>query len=227
MGCQAPFDPHAIAVAHFDTTIQRYLEYRLDTVDHLWQTLEADPEFVMSHCLKGHLSMLASTTVISEEVHQSLAAAESRAAAIPRRERGHVTTLRARSEGDLAWACARGDDILFEYPTEYRRSSMHQLHATLLPARWPQQRYRCARAYSPIANAPMTQLFITSISSATTMPVSVAVTRSATSLCHFLSPRLSRAALAAGTRAAGRRPGSTSAQPWQLAAVHRSPDSTR
>jgi hypothetical protein len=33
--------------------------------------------------------------------------------------------------------------------------------------------------------------------------------------------------LAAGMRAAGRRPRSTSAQPRQLAAVHRSPDSTR
>ena len=34
---------HAAAVAHFDTTIQRYLEYRLDTVDHLRQTLQANP----------------------------------------------------------------------------------------------------------------------------------------------------------------------------------------
>ena len=39
--------------ALFDRTVERYLEYRLDTFDHLKAALAADPDLVLAHCLKG------------------------------------------------------------------------------------------------------------------------------------------------------------------------------
>ena len=41
------------AAAAFEMTVQRSLEYRADTADHMQQVLDADPGFAMGHCLKG------------------------------------------------------------------------------------------------------------------------------------------------------------------------------
>ena len=43
------------AAAAVEMTVQRSLEYRADTADHMQQVLDADPGFAMGHCLKGLL----------------------------------------------------------------------------------------------------------------------------------------------------------------------------
>jgi hypothetical protein len=74
------------AVVHYDTTIRRYLEYRTDTIDYIRYTLEADLEFVMGHCLKGYLAILASMTATSHDVRQSLDFVTARVSGLTRRE---------------------------------------------------------------------------------------------------------------------------------------------
>jgi tetratricopeptide (TPR) repeat protein len=106
------------AVAHFDTTIREYLEYRLAAIDSLQRTLAADPEFVMGHCLKGYFGLLACTVTTHHEVRQALEFAEARLQGLTPREQRHVAALRAWLHGDLLTAGAHWDAILLDHPTD-------------------------------------------------------------------------------------------------------------
>jgi tetratricopeptide (TPR) repeat protein len=106
------------AVEHFDTTMRHFLEYRLDTVEHLQQTLKADPEFAMGHCLKGYFGMLASTVAMNADVDQSLRGAEAHSRELTVRERTHIEALRVWHAGDLLRAWQLWDEILTDNPTD-------------------------------------------------------------------------------------------------------------
>src|SRR5262245_11103206 len=49
----------ADAAAAFDRTIAGYLKYRADLASRLGETLAADREFGLAHCLKGYFAMLS------------------------------------------------------------------------------------------------------------------------------------------------------------------------
>lgn len=106
------------AVEHYDTTIRHYLAYQLDTMAYLQDTFDADPEFVMAHCLQGYLAMLAGMAAMRDTARQSLDVTEARTATITPRERLHVKALRAWYEGDVLRACDLWDAILVEYPLD-------------------------------------------------------------------------------------------------------------
>jgi hypothetical protein len=106
------------AVTHNNRTIRHYLEYRTATIEALQQTLAADPEFVMGHCLKGYLGMLACTTATHNDVRQSLDFVAVRCSGLTRREQTHLAALRAWFGGDLRTACGLWDDILVDHPTD-------------------------------------------------------------------------------------------------------------
>ena len=63
----------AEAAQHFSTAIDRYFEYRLDTMAHVKAALEADPDFVMGRCLRGLLFMLFGTMSVHGKVRDELA----------------------------------------------------------------------------------------------------------------------------------------------------------
>jgi hypothetical protein len=44
--------------AGFERTLRAYLKYRADAPQHLAQTLAADPELGLAHCLGGYFAML-------------------------------------------------------------------------------------------------------------------------------------------------------------------------
>ncbi len=104
------------AVEHFKRAIDHYFEYRLDTMAHVKAALEADPEFVMGHCLRGILFMLFGTMSVYDKVRGALDFCEPRIHDVSLREQLHIKALRAWFEGDLAKACARWDEILFDHP---------------------------------------------------------------------------------------------------------------
>lgn len=104
------------AAQHFSTAIDRYFEYRLDTMQHVKAALAADPDFVMGHCLRGYLFMLFGTTTVYDKVREALAFCEPRAASVTPREALHIRALRAWLEGDLVRAVALWDEILFDSP---------------------------------------------------------------------------------------------------------------
>src|SRR5439155_14095722 len=45
--------------AGFERTLCAYLKYRADAPQHLAQTLAADPELGLAHCLGGYFAMLS------------------------------------------------------------------------------------------------------------------------------------------------------------------------
>lgn len=109
---------NATAVEHYDETIRRLLENRLNAADALKQTLTADAEFVMGHCLKGYFGMLAGTSTAVPRVRETLAFIEARLDGLTERERMHVAALRAWSEGDFPGADMLWDAILYEHPMD-------------------------------------------------------------------------------------------------------------
>ena len=106
------------AAGHYRSAVERYFEYRLDTMRHVKAALQADPDFVMAHCFKGCLFMLFSTTSVYPRVRESLAACEARLSGVTPREAMHVAALRVWLAGDWQAAIRIWDEILFEHPTD-------------------------------------------------------------------------------------------------------------
>ena len=106
------------AARGFDATLDQFLEFRLGAGQQLKETLAADPDFGMAHCLRGYLFMLFGTNATAEAVRESLQAAEARKGSLTRREQAHIAALGAWSAGDVARACDIWDEILVEHPTD-------------------------------------------------------------------------------------------------------------
>lgn len=106
------------AVDHYNRAVERYFEYRLDTMQHLKAALAADPEFVMGHCLKGYLFMLFNAASVTGRVREALAFCEPRCAGVTPREAMHVAALGAWLSGDWDKTIRLWDEILHAHPTD-------------------------------------------------------------------------------------------------------------
>jgi len=89
------------AVAAYDHLIAGYLTQRADTPARLTRLLEADPGFVLAHCMQGYFAMMAYKQASVATAVQAARTAQSLAAGATRRERNHVAALTAWAEGDL------------------------------------------------------------------------------------------------------------------------------
>ncbi len=105
------------AVTAFVDTVEAFTKYRTDTGPKLEPAL-ADPTFVLAHCLKGYLTLLANTRAWLPAAAQSLAAAQAAAAGATPRERKHVAALAGWHRGNLIEALAAWEAILAEHPTD-------------------------------------------------------------------------------------------------------------
>lgn len=108
----------AAAAAAFDRAVECYLEYRLDSFDHLKAALREDPDFWMGLCLKGYFGMLMGTVGTRPMAADQLALIEPRTASVTEREQLHGKALRVWYEGDLEGASAAWDRILFGWPLD-------------------------------------------------------------------------------------------------------------
>ena len=108
----------AAAGAAYNTAIDRYFEYRLDTMKHVKAALEADPDFVMAHCLQGYLFMLFGTNAVLGKARAAHEACVVRSETANPREAAHVAALGAWIEGDVEQAVAQWDRIIFEHPLD-------------------------------------------------------------------------------------------------------------
>ena len=106
----------AAALAAYDAAVRSYLEFRLDAVDHGKAMLEADPECVMSHCLRGILLTGLQSDFLAGKIGEAVSAAEARIAGATGRERLMVQALRAIHEGDQPRAILTWDRILVDHP---------------------------------------------------------------------------------------------------------------
>jgi len=116
-GLELTTESEAAAVA-FETTVQRSLEYRADTADHIQQVLEVDPGFAMGHCLKGLLLTGFQSTRMRGAIGECVAAAEAASGHTTWREKANIAALKAMSEGRRRKACDIWEEILVKYPTD-------------------------------------------------------------------------------------------------------------
>lgn len=108
----------AAAASAYNRAIERYFEYRLDTMKHVKAALEADPDFVMALCLQGYLLMLFGTNAVLDKARLAHGACLERLEAANPRERRHVEALGAWIEGDIEGTVALWDRILFDHPLD-------------------------------------------------------------------------------------------------------------
>jgi tetratricopeptide (TPR) repeat protein len=106
------------AARHLDTVVSHYVKYRWDTSAWVVKMLEADPNFVMGHCVKGYLLMTAFDARRLGLAAESLAKARVGEEQVTPRERLHVAALAAWHRGDLDAAFEAWRTILAEHPKD-------------------------------------------------------------------------------------------------------------
>ncbi len=108
------------AVDHFDATITEYVHFGTETGARLKETLAADPEFPMAHCLRGYFMQLFCIPALTEKAKQSLTKARDAGASlgISERERHHIEALGAWIAGDMHAALGHWESILLDHPLD-------------------------------------------------------------------------------------------------------------
>ena len=74
------------ALAAYERAVAAYMAQKRDTMDQLDAALEADPEFVMAHCLKAYLLKMAFDPAFLPKARESLGTASRAAAGATERE---------------------------------------------------------------------------------------------------------------------------------------------
>ena len=106
------------AAAAFDRAVEHYLKYHIDTMSLLGKALEADPGFVMAHCLKGYLLLSAANPVHAPQIAATLTTARANATAITPHEQLHLDAFAAWANGELDKSFAIWRLILDDAPTD-------------------------------------------------------------------------------------------------------------
>jgi tetratricopeptide (TPR) repeat protein len=106
------------AAAAFDRTIAGYLKYRADLAGRLGETLAADADFGLAHCLKGYFAMLSYKLANVPVAAEAARAARRLTANATPREQAHVAALDAWIAGDLDRALVTWEQILSDHPLD-------------------------------------------------------------------------------------------------------------
>src|SRR6187401_2126087 len=115
---ELPISTSREGAAAFDRTLIGYLKYRADSGQRLADTLAADGEFTLAHCLKGYFAMLSykqANVPTAQDAAQN--ARRFGAKAMPR-EQSHVASLAAWIGGDLDGALGVWEQILSQHPLD-------------------------------------------------------------------------------------------------------------
>ena len=116
------------AVEAFDRTVAAYLRFGRDTGPRIKATLEADPDIVLGHCLKGSFFLLMAMPALVPKAVQELETAQARAGAATWREQTHVAALAAWCAGDTAGAIRAWEAILLDHPRDIVALKLAQFH---------------------------------------------------------------------------------------------------
>ncbi len=102
----------------FEQALGLSVSYRLDPLATIQAALETDPGFVMGHCLRAALMIMATDRMVVPLLTESIEAIESSGRRANDRERAHAAAARSWLHGDFAGAIRRYGDILLEYPRD-------------------------------------------------------------------------------------------------------------
>ena len=108
----------AEAVASFDRSVEHFLKFHADTMVLAGRALAADPGFVMGHCLRAYLLLIAANPANRAQIDATLASAHQGAAGITPRERLHLAAADAWHRGSLDETFSAWRQILDAYPTD-------------------------------------------------------------------------------------------------------------
>ena len=106
------------ALKAYEKAVFGYLAQKQDTMDQLDAALEADPEFVMAHCLRAYLMKMAFDPAFLPKARESLKAAKKVAAGATDREQRHVEAVGLMLEDRPADFLSTLDGIAIDYPTD-------------------------------------------------------------------------------------------------------------
>jgi tetratricopeptide (TPR) repeat protein len=108
----------AEAAALFDRSVEHFLKFHADTMVLAGRALAADPGFVMGHCLKAYLLLMAANPANRAQIDATLTAAHAGAANITPRERMHLAAADAWHLGSLDESFSVWRQILDDAPTD-------------------------------------------------------------------------------------------------------------
>lgn len=109
---------NSAALSAYEDAVVGYLAHKRDTMDRLDEALEADPDFILAHCLKAYLLKMSFDPVYTPDARTALAAAEAASDDATVRERQHLAAVRAWLDEDLSGALSAWDALLLESPTD-------------------------------------------------------------------------------------------------------------
>src|SRR3954467_3505044 len=89
-----------------------------DPLPAIDEALEEDPDFVMGHCLRAALMLMAAEKSAEPVLRRSVEAAEGLVSTANTRERGHIAAARAWLEGDFHRAGDLYGQVLLDHPRD-------------------------------------------------------------------------------------------------------------
>lgn len=107
---------------------QNLLEYRLNTMQTIKDTIAADPDFALAHCLRGYQFMMYGSFSVLNAAKSALRAAEGCAGAATPRERLHIEALRAWAEGKTGRAILLWEQVLGDHPLDIVALRLHHFN---------------------------------------------------------------------------------------------------
>lgn len=104
------------SLQHFEQALQLSVSYELDPLATIQKALDADPTFVLGHCLRAGLAIMASDRAALPMLTQSVEAIEAQGRRANDRERAHAAAARTWLQGDFTGSVQRYGDILLDHP---------------------------------------------------------------------------------------------------------------
>jgi tetratricopeptide (TPR) repeat protein len=108
----------AASVAAYDQALESLLSFTGDPLGTVEAALRADPGFVLGHCLRADLLLLATDRRYVPEALGSIVRAEELAADATQREQWHVAAARAWADGEFQRAADLWERALLEAPRD-------------------------------------------------------------------------------------------------------------
>src|SRR5688572_32910677 len=102
----------------FNRGLKSFAGYDADLPEHAQAALQADPQFVMGHCLWGYFLMLAYSRATVPAAAEASRAARQHARGVTPREQAHVRSLESWVAGDLGSALREWEAILSTWPRD-------------------------------------------------------------------------------------------------------------
>jgi len=106
------------AVTSFDRSVEHFLKFHADTMTLAGRALAADPGFVMGHCMKAYLLLMAANPANRAQIDATLASARAGAANVTPRERLHLAAADSWHRGNLDATFKAWGQILDDAPTD-------------------------------------------------------------------------------------------------------------